>query len=138
MYPHGWAGLGFAYPASMGAKVGRPDSPVICVSGDGGFQYNAQELGTAVQYGINPIVMIFNDSAWGVLKGYQRDRGSKPMATDLVNPDFVKLFDSYGIGGTRVHTVAEMTRAVQDAVAADKIHLIEVVMPDGFPAFCKN
>jgi len=138
MYPHGWAGLGFAYPASMGAKVGRPDSPVICVSGDGGFQYNAQELGTAVQYGINPIVMIFNDSAWGVLKGYQRDRGSKPMATDLFNPDFVKLFESYGIGGTRVHNVSEMTRAVQDAVAADKIHLIEVAMPDGFPAFCRK
>ncbi len=136
MYPHGWAGLGFGFPAAMGAKVGRPQSPVICVTGDGGFQYNAQELGTAVQYGINPIVMVFNDSAWGVLKGYQKDRGSRQMATDLVNPDFVKLFDSYGIGGTRVHDVSEMTHAVQDAVSADKIHLIEVVMPDGFPAFC--
>ena len=137
MYPHGWAGLGFGFPAAMGAKVGRPDSPVICVTGDGGFQYNAQELGTAVQYGINPIVMVFNDSAWGVLKGYQRDRGARQMATDLVNPDFIKLFDSYGIGGVRVHNVSEMTRAVQDAVAADRIHLIEVVMPDGFPAFCR-
>ena len=138
MYPHGWAGLGFAYPAAMGAKVGQPDRPVICVSGDGGFQYNAQELGTAVQYGINPIVMVFNDSAWGVLKGYQQARGSRQMATNLVNPDFIKLFDSYGIGGTRVHNVAEMTRAVQDAVQADRIHLIEVAMPDGFSAFCQN
>ena len=138
MYPHGWAGLGFAFPASMGAKVGRPDSPVICVSGDGGFQYNAQELGTAVQYGINPIVMVFNDNAWGVLKGYQADRGDRRMATDLVNPDFMKLADAYGIPGTRVHNVAEMTRAVQDSVAAGRIHLVEVVMPDGFPAFCRN
>ena len=138
MYPHGWAGLGFGFPAAMGAKAGRPECPVICVTGDGGFQYNAQELGTAVQYGINPIVMVFNDSAWGVLKGYQQDRGGRRMATDLVNPDFVKLFDSYGIGGTRTHNVAEMTRAVQDAVAADRIHLIEVVMPDGFAAFCRG
>ena len=138
MYPHGWAGLGFGFPAAMGAKVGRPECPVICVTGDGGFQYNAQELGTAVQYGINPIVMVFNDSAWGVLKGYQQDRGGRRMATDLVNPDFIKLFDSYGIGGTRAHNVAEMTRAVQDAVAADRIHLIEVVMPDGFAAFCRG
>ncbi|CAI8039656.1 Probable acetolactate synthase large subunit [Geodia barretti] len=138
MYPHGWAGLGFGFPAAMGAKVGRPECPVICVTGDGGFQYNAQELGTAVQYGINPIVMVFNDSAWGVLKGFQQDRGGRQMATNLVNPDFVKLFDSYGIGGTRVHNVAEMSRAVQDAVVADRIHLIEVVMPDGFPAFCRN
>ena len=136
MYPHGWAGLGFGFPAAMGAKVGRPQSPVICVTGDGGFQYNAQELGTAVQYDINPIVMVFNDSAWGVLKGYQKDRGSRQMATDLVNPDFIKLFDSYGIGGARVHNVSEMTRAVEDAVRADRIHLIEVAMPDGFPAFC--
>ena len=136
MYPHGWAGLGFGFPAAMGAKVGRPQSPVICVTGDGGFQYNAQELGTAVQYDINPIVMVFNDSAWGVLKGYQKDRGSRQMATDLVNPDFIKLFDSYGIGGTRVHNVSEMARAVEDAVRADRIHLIEVAMPDGFPAFC--
>ena len=138
MYPHGWAGLGFGFPAAMGAKTGRPECPVICVTGDGGFQYNAQELGTAVQYGINPVVMVFNDSAWGVLKGYQQSRGGRQMATDLVNPDFVKLFDSYGIGGTRVHNVAEMTRAVQDAAAADRIHLIEVVMPDGFPAFCRG
>ena len=138
MYPHGWAGLGFGFPAAMGAKAGRPECPVICVTGDGGFQYNAQELGTAVQYGINPIVMVFNDSAWGVLKGYQQGRGGRRMGTDLVNPDFVKLFDSYGIGGTRVRNVDEMTRAVQDAVAADRIHLIEVVMPDGFPAFCRG
>lgn len=138
MYPHGWAGLGFGFPAAMGAKVGRPECPVICVTGDGGFQYNAQELGTAVQYGINPVVMVFNDSAWGVLKGYQQDRGGRRMATDLVNPDFIKLFDSYGIGGTRARNVAEMTRAVQDAVAADRIHLIEVVMPDGFAAFCRG
>ena len=138
MYPHGWAGLGFGFPAAMGAKVGRPECPVICVTGDGGFQYNAQELGTAVQYGINPIVMVFNDSAWGVLKGYQQDRGGRQMATDLVNPDFIKLFDAYGIGGTQVRNVAEMTRAVQDAVAADRIHLIEVVMPDGFAAFCRG
>ena len=138
MYPHGWAGLGFGFPAAMGAKAGRPECPVICVTGDGGFQYNAQELGTAVQYGINPVVMVFNDSAWGVLKGYQQSRGGRQMATDLVNPDFVKLFDSYGIGGTRAHNVAEMTRAVQDAAAADRIHLIEVVMPDGFPAFCRG
>ena len=138
MYPHGWAGLGFGFPAAMGAKVGRPQSPVICVTGDGGFQYNAQELGTAVQYGINPIVMVFNDSAWGVLKGYQQSRGGRQMATDLVNPDFVKLFDSYGIGGTRAHNVGEMTRAVQDAAAGDRIHLIEVVMPEGFAAFCRG
>ena len=135
MAPHGWAGLGFAFPASLGAKVGKPQNPVVCITGDGGFQYNAQELGTAVQYGINPIVLMFNDNAWGVLKTYQQDRfGGRRMGTDLVNPDFRKLFDSYGIEGTRVSTVSDLTKALEKAVAADRIQLIEVETPDGFGA----
>jgi len=135
MAPHGWAGLGFAFPAALGAQVGMPNNPVVCITGDGGFQYNAQELGTAVQYGINPVILMFNDNAWGVLKGYQADHfGGREMATDLVNPDFIKLFDSYGIEGTRVATVAELTRALEKAVSADRIQLIEVETPNGFGA----
>ncbi len=135
MYPWGWAGLGFGFPSALGAKVGQPQSPVVCITGDGGFQYNAQELGTAVQYGINPIVLIFNDNAWGVLKGYQSARfNDRHMGTDLVNPDFIKLFDSYGIEGVRVNTVAQLSHALEKAVAADRVQLIEVEIPDGFGA----
>ncbi|MCH8898311.1 MAG: thiamine pyrophosphate-binding protein [Chloroflexi bacterium] len=134
--PWGWAGLGFAFPASMGAKVGKPNSPVVCITGDGGFQYNIQELGTCVQYGISPIVLVFNDDAWGVLKDYQSTRfGDRLMATDLVNPDFIKLADSYGIEGTRVNTVAELTKALAQAVTADRVQLIEVCIPNGFGDF---
>ena len=136
MYPHGWAGLGFGFPAALGAKVGQPSNPVVCITGDGGFQYNAQELATAVQYGINPVVMIFNDNAWGVLKAYQQDRfNGRLMGTDLVNPDFVKLFGSYGLEGARVTTVKELTQALEKAVAAERIQLIEVAMPNGFGNF---
>ncbi|HCL25463.1 MAG TPA: hypothetical protein DHW65_03840, partial [Dehalococcoidia bacterium] len=92
MHPHGWAGLGFAFPAGIGAKAGKPESPVVCVTGDGGFQYNFQELASCAQYGIHPVVLMFNDSAWGVLKRYQSDRFGehRQYATELVNPDFVK------------------------------------------------
>jgi acetolactate synthase-1/2/3 large subunit len=70
-----------------------------------------------------------------VLKDYQRTRFSdRLMATDLVNPDFVKLADSYGIEGTRVNTVDELTRALGKAVAADRVQLIEVSTPNGFGA----
>ena len=135
MYPWGWAGLGFGFPSALGAKVGKPNCPVVCITGDGGFQYNAQELGTAVQYGINPVVVIFNDNAWGVLKGYQSARFSdRLMGTDLVNPDFIKLFDSYGIPGTRVSTVDGLSRALEQAVSADRVQLIEVEIPNGFGA----
>ena len=133
MHPHGWAGLGFAFPAGLGAKVGKPDSPVVCITGDGGFQYNFQELATAAQYGIHPVILMFNDSAWGVLKGYQKSRfGDRLFATDLVNPDFAKLFDSYGFGATRVSTVAELGPALDAAISSGKTHLVEVAIPDGF------
>ena len=135
MHPHGWAGLGFAFPAGLGAKVGKPDSPVVCITGDGGFQYNFQELATAAQYGIHPVILMFNDSAWGVLKGYQKSRfGDRLFATDLVNPDFAKLFDSYGFGATRVSTVAELGPALDAAISSGKTHLVEVAIPDGFGA----
>ncbi len=136
MYPHGWVGLGFAFPAAMGAKLGRPERPVVCVTGDGGFQYNFQELATAAQYGVNPIILMFNDSAWGVLKNYQKQMFDRRyFATDLVNPDFVKLFDSYGFAGVKISTVAEMTRALEDAQSSNSVRLIEVQIPDGFSAF---
>ena len=135
MHPHGWAGLGFAFPAGLGAKVGQPDSPVVCITGDGGFQYNFQELATAAQYDIHPVILMFNDNAWGVLKKYQQDRyGDRLFATDLVNPDFAKLFDSYGFGATRVSSVAELGPALDAAISSGKTHLVEVAIPDGFGA----
>ena len=136
MHPHGWAGLGFAFPASLGAKLAKPESPVVCVTGDGGFQYNFQELGTAAQYGINPVVVMFNDSAWGVLKQRQQDNfNGRVIGTDLVNPDFVKLFDSYGFEGRRVSTVDELVSALSSAVKSDQLQFIEAQIPNGFANF---
>ena len=137
MHPHGWSGLGFAFPAGLGAKAGKPDSPVVCVTGDGGFQYNIQELATAAQYGIHPVVLMFNDNAWGVLKNYQNDRfgPGRNFATELVNPDFVKIFESYGFEGTKVSTVAELSRGLENAMSSGRTHLVEVQIPDGIGAF---
>ena len=76
---------------------------------------------------------MFNDNAWGVLKGYQEARfGDRLFATELVNPDFSKLFDSYGFGATRVSTVAELGPALEGAIASGKTHLVEVAIPNGF------
>ena len=136
MYPHGWLGLGFAFPAALGAKVAKPNTPVVCVTGDGGFQYNLQELATAKQYGLNPIVLMFNDNAWGVLKDYQKQRfDSRYFATDLVNPDFSKLFESYGFESFVVDNVSDLKDALQKAVHADELTLIEVKIPKGFAEF---
>jgi len=137
MHPHGWSGLGFSFPAGLGAKAGKPECPVVCVTGDGGFQYNLQELATAAQYGIHPIVLMFNDNAWGVLKKYQNDRfgPGRNFATELVNPDFVKIFEAYGFEGTKVSTVAELSRGLDNAISSGRTHLVEVQIPDGIGAF---
>ncbi|MBI2855354.1 MAG: thiamine pyrophosphate-binding protein [Chloroflexi bacterium] len=134
--PHGWSSVGFGFPAALGAKVAHPDRHVVAIVGDGGFQFNVQELGTAVQYGINVTVLVFNDSAWGVLKGMQKSRyRERYFATDLQNPDFVKLAESYGVPATRVHTLEELTTALEKGLQSRALNLIEVVMPQGFAEF---
>ncbi len=134
--PNSWAGLGFGFPAGLGAKVGCPDKQVVVITGDGGFQYNIQELGTALQYGISPVVLVFNDNAWGVLKGVQKETfDGRYIGTDLRNPDFIKLAEAYGAPATRVHNLDELTTTLADALEGDTLHLIEVATPHGFPAF---
>jgi thiamine pyrophosphate-dependent acetolactate synthase large subunit-like protein len=134
--PHGWTSIGFAFPAALGAKVARPDREVVVISGDGGFQLNLQELGTAAQYGINVIVLIFNDSAWGVLRDRQRDYfGGRYFATDLANPDFVKLSAAYGLAATRVDSLKELSQALGHALSGRTLHLIDIRTPRGFAEF---
>ena len=119
--------LGFAFPTALGAKVACPDRPVVAISGDGGFLYNAQELATAVQYGINVIALVFNDNAYGNVKRYQETRfEGRYIASDLYNPDMLKLADAYGIAGRRASTPDGLRGELRAALAADEPTLIEV------------
>lgn len=134
--PNSWAGLGFGLPAALGAKIGKPSKQVIAMVGDGGFQYNLQELATAVQYGISPVIIVFNDNAWGVLKDIQNDHFNKRVfATELRNPDFCKLADSYGIPSSRVFNGKELSRVLDEALRSGLAHLIIAEMPTGFANF---
>ena len=131
-----WGGLGFGLPAAAGAKAGAPDRQVICITGDGGFQFNIQELGSCLQYGLNPVVLVFNDEAWGLLRHYQKTRyGGRYIASALRNPDFVALAQAYGVRGHRVATLQEMTEALQEALLADRVTIIDVKTPNGFADF---
>jgi len=130
--PHGWVSVGHAFPASLGMKAAYPDRQVICVTGDGGFQYNMQELGTAIQHGLAPVVVLFNDNAWGALKWYQeRQFDRRFFGVDLINPDFRKLAAAYEITATRVDTVEQLLWNLQGALTTDRIQLIEVMTPAG-------
>lgn len=134
--PYGWVGIGFSFPAALGAKAAAPATPVVCFSGDGGFQYCMSELATAVQYGLNVTVVLFNDEAWGVLKWLQKSNyGGRYLGTDLANPDFVKVAEGYGIAGARVDTLDELLPVLEEAVGADRTTLIDVRIPRGFSEF---
>ena len=119
--------LGVAFPVALGAKIAKPDKAVVVVSGDGGFLYNSQELATAVQYGINVVVIVFNDNAYGnVLRAQIEQFDGHVLGTELYNPDFVKLAEAYGVGGVRVHDAGALESALREALAADAPRVIEV------------
>lgn len=119
--------LGVAFPVALGAKIAKPDKAVVVASGDGGFLYNAQELATAVQYGINVVVIVFNDNAYGnVLRAQIEQFDGHVLGTELYNPDFVKLAEAYGVCGVRAHDAAQLELALREALAADAPRVIEV------------
>ena len=120
--------LGFAYPTGLGVKVAKPDTPVIVISGDGGFMFNSSELSTAVQYSINVVLIVFNDNAFGNVLRDQKDRygADRAVGSELHNPDFVKLAEAYGARGIRAETPVALEQAIRDGIAADLPTLIEV------------
>ena len=128
--------LGYAYPTALGAKVAQPDKAVVAVSGDGGFLFNSQELATAVQYGINAVVVVFNDNAYGNVFRDQTNRfDGRTIGSELHNPDFVKLAEAYGARGIKAEGPEQLESALREALAIDAPTLIEVpvgMMPPPF------
>ena len=119
--------LGVAFPIALGAKIAKPNKAVVVASGDGGFLYNSQELATAVQYGINVVVIVFNDNAYGnVLRAQIEQFDGHVLGTELYNPDFVKLAEAYGVRGVRVHDADQLESALREALAAAAPRVIEV------------
>ncbi len=118
--------LGYALPTAMGAKVGMPDRKVLAVSGDGGFMFNVQELAAAAQHGIDVVLVVFNDGAFGNVKRLQQTMyDGRELAVDLKNPDFMKLAEAFGIQGFRVKSPAELERAIGDAFSTPGPALID-------------
>lgn len=97
LYPYGFGSLGFSFPAALGVAAATAPDPVVCFTGDGGFQYHLRELATAKQYGLNVTVLLFNDEAWGVLKAFSTARYDHNFGMDLSGPNFVKLGEAYGV-----------------------------------------
>ncbi|MFA3872324.1 thiamine pyrophosphate-binding protein [Streptomyces sp. MMCC 100] len=97
----GAGGLGYAFPAALGAAAADPTHPVLAVSGDGGALYSIAELATARQYDLNVTWLIVDDGGYGILREYMTDAFGEPTATELTRPDYVALAESFGVPGVR-------------------------------------
>jgi acetolactate synthase-1/2/3 large subunit len=118
--------LGFEVPTALGAKVARPERCVVCITGDGGFMYNSQELSTAARERINAVIVLFNDEAYGnVARDLDESWGGSHGAS-VTNPDFMKLADAYGVVGMRATKPTDVGDLVRKAVGMDRPVLIEV------------
>lgn len=124
--------LGYGFPTALGVKVAFPDTPVICASSDGAFVFSLQELATAVQENIPLVTLVFNNRAFGnVMRDQQLGFEGRLMCSELENPDFVKLAESFGAEAYRVDSPAALKPVLEQAIYATKPVLIEISIPRG-------
>ena len=108
--------LGWGVATALGAQMAEPDKRVIALSGDGGFMFNVQELAVAVQHEVPLVIVLFNDGAFGNVRRVQKEMfGNRLIATDLANPDFVKLAESFGALGLSATSPETLRTALHHA-----------------------
>lgn len=122
--------LGSGFPTALGAKVANPDRPVVAITGDGGFMFGVQELSTAVQFNIGVVTLVFNNNAYGNVRRDQRERfDGRVVAADLVNPDFVRLAESFGVAAGRVTSPDHFRAALEKALGHGGPYLLAIEVP---------
>ena len=124
--------LGYGFPTALGVKVARPDVPVISVTGDGGFMFSMQELATAVQQKIPLVTLLFNNNSYGNVQQMQvNNYGGRVIASDLHNPDFCKLVESFGAQAIKAETPEQVRRAIRAGISTtDGPTVIEIPVGD--------
>ena len=122
--------LGSGFSTALGAKVAHPDRPVVAITGDGGFMFGVQELATAVQFNIGVVTLVFNNNAYGNVRRDQMNVfDGRVVASDLVNPDFVKLAESFGVAAARVTSPDGFRTVLEKALAHGGPSLIVIEVP---------
>lgn len=128
-YPMGYGGLGGALPQAIGAKLGCPDKTVVCVIGDGGFQFTSTELATAVQENVPIVIVLCNNGRYGAIRAAQdRHYAGRRFAVELTNPDFQMLAAAHGVSASRCDNLDEFETQLNAAIASNKLRLIEITV----------
>jgi len=120
------ATMGAGLPSAMTAKQLNPKQKVVSVNGDGGFLMNSQELETAVRMGLDLVVIILNDSAYGMIKWKQEGEGFANFGLDFTNPDFVAYANSFGATGHRAESHDHFNEILDTALNGKGVHLIDL------------
>jgi acetolactate synthase-1/2/3 large subunit len=120
------ATMGAGLPSAIACALMYPDRQVVAVCGDGGFMMNSQELETAVRLKLSLIVIIFNDSGYGMIKWKQKVQELPDFALDFNNPDFVMYAKSYGANGHLISSSEELIPTMQKAFNQGGVHLIDL------------
>ncbi|NKB58804.1 MAG: thiamine pyrophosphate-binding protein [Alphaproteobacteria bacterium] len=119
--------MGYSVPAAIAARQVCPNRPVIGFVGDGGFMMSGQEFATAMHYGIDPVIIVVNNNAYGTIRMHQeRDYPDRTIATALTNPDFAKWAESFGAFGATVERTEDFAAVFDAALGAGRIALIEI------------
>jgi acetolactate synthase-1/2/3 large subunit len=119
------ATMGAGLPSAMAARLVYPERRVMAVCGDGGFMMNSQELETAVRLGMDLVVLILRDDAYGMIKWKQAKMGFRNFGLDYGNPDFVKYAESYGAHGHRVESAAGLLPLMEECHRTPGVHVID-------------
>jgi acetolactate synthase-1/2/3 large subunit len=124
----GYGALGYGPAAAIGAAVALPDAPVVCLTGDGGFQFTLPEIAVAVEQQLDVIFVVWNNRGYREIETSMRDAGVEPVGVSPAPPDFIKLADAYGIRAERISSQDGFGDALRRARTAAGPHLIEIVV----------
>lgn len=121
--------MGFALPASIGAKMGAPERDVVAIIGDGGYQMTCQELGTILQTGTAVKIVVLNNEFLGMVRQWQQLFFDKRYAsTEMINPDFIKLAEAYSIPAKKVTKREDLQGAIDEMLACETSYFLEVMV----------
>jgi acetolactate synthase-1/2/3 large subunit len=122
---NGFASMGIAVPGAVAAKLAFPDRKVVAVTGDAGFMMNSQEIETALRVGTPFVILIWNDSEYGLITWHQLRRFGRPSHVAFKNPDFVKYAESFGAKGYRVERAKDLLPILKQAIADDTVVIVD-------------
>ncbi len=122
---NGFASMGIGVPGAIAAKLAYPDQTALTVTGDAGFLMNSQEIETAMRIGTAIVIVIWNDSKYGLIKWHQDRRFGRDSQIDFNNPDFVMYAESFGAKGYRIESADDLLPTIKQAIADDTVVIID-------------